>query len=315
MGLIRSGLVVTVASVLFLSLFLGNAFLTLDWSLEYETVQPHIVDFTSNTVKDLGIQKVLENGYPLMQLHCQSYPSFIYSDDSISMEIPCDVISQGVDPMINYGVEKIVEESYYREYNCSFFKCLKEENGEFVLVSKTAKDYWNSKFKLSLIVSVLLIALLVLIMEKKHASLTITGILMVVAALPFRKLNWVINLLPDGNITDLVLAFFTKSYNVFLIMIIIGVSLFAIGIAFEFLGFGLKFSKFIGLFKKKSEDKGKKGDVSFSEATGETFTKEEVAEIVREELEKDKKKKKLRRKVKSIIKKEDSEKEDLGLSI
>jgi hypothetical protein len=72
MGLIRSGIVVLFSALLFLSLFLGNTFLTLSWSLEYETVQPHLTNLTENTIKDLGIEKTITDNYEIMELYCEN---------------------------------------------------------------------------------------------------------------------------------------------------------------------------------------------------------------------------------------------------
>lgn len=305
MGLIRSGVVVTLASVLFLALFLGNAFLTLSWSLEYDNVKPQVTTFANSMIDEVGFRSALESNYELMQVYCTSYPSFVYSDDSFSVDIPCSEIEKGPENVISYSIENVIEDFYYKSYECSFFECLKNQKEPFVLVSEKAKDYWVSKYKFALVAIIVLFFLLLLVMESKHSSLTVTGILMVVSALPFRKLNWAINLLPDGSVTDLFMAFFTKSYNVFMIMTIIGASLFAIGIAFEFLGFGLKFSKFIGLFKKKKSgsDKSKKGETLLTEAPEKKFTKEEVQEIVREEILKEHSREKLRSQVEDEVEK------------
>ena len=293
MGLIRSSLVITVSTALFLSLFLGNAFLTLSWSLEYDNVQPQITSFATDMMTDAGFKQSIEENKEYMKIYCTQYDSFIYSEDGIVLELPCEIIAQGADAIITYGVSTMIEDLYYKTYECSFWECLKKDSQPFVLVSEKSLEYWSNLYFYAIFASVIIFLLLLLVIEAKHSTLTITGILMIVAAFPFRKLNWVLGLLPDGGLTDLFLALFAKSYNVFLIMTIIGASLFAIGIGFEFLGFGLWISKLIGVFKK---DKKKKAKISLAEIENDKkFSKEEVKEIVKEALveeEKEKKKEK-----------------------
>lgn len=281
MGLIRSGLVVTVSSILFLSLFLGNTFLTLSWSLEYDNVEPQITAFATNMIIDQGFKESIEENRAYMKTYCIEYDSFIYSQDGITLEIPCEIIAQGTNSIIDYGVSTMIEDLYYKTYDCSFWECLKQDSTSFVLVSEKSKEYWSDMYSYSLFATIAIFLLLLLVIEAKHSTLTITGVLMIVASYPFRKLNWVLGFLPDGNLTDLFLALFAKSYNVFLITMIIGFALFAVGIGFEFLGFGLWFSKLIGAFKK---DKKKKGKVKLSSDDEKKFSKEEVKEIVKEAL-------------------------------
>lgn len=281
MGLIRSSLVITVSTILFLSLFLGNAFLTLSWSLEYDNVEPQITIFATTMINDLGFKQSIEDNREYMKTYCMQYDSFIYSQDGITLEIPCEIIAQGTNAIIDYGVSTIIEDLYYKTYDCPFWECLKQDSTSFVLVSEKSKEYWGSLYSYSIFATIALFLLLLLVIESKHSTLTITGVLIIVASYPFRKLNWVLGFLPEGGLTDLFLALFAKSYNVFLITIIIGFALFAIGIGFEFLGFGLWFTKLIGAFKK---DKEKKGKVSLTSDNENKFSKEEVKEIVKEAL-------------------------------
>jgi len=290
MGLIRSSLVITVSTILFLSLFLGNAFLTLSWSLEYDNVEPQITNFASEMISDLGFKETISENKEYMKTYCIEYDSFIYSQDGITLEIPCEIIAQGTNSIIDYGIKTMIEDLYYKTYNCSFWECLKQDSEPFVLVSEKSKDYWGDMYFYSIFATIVMFLLLLLVIESKHSTLTITGVLMIVASYPFRKLNWVLGFLPDGRLTDLFLALFAKSYNVFLITMIIGFALFAIGIGFEFLGFGLWFTKLIGAFKKdkKKEEKIK----STSNKNEGKFSKDEVKEIVKEAIIEEEKEKK-----------------------
>ena len=291
MGFIRGSVVVLVSSLLFLTLFLGNAFLTLSWSLEYNNLETNANNVAVQAFDTLGIKEEIESNYNLMVIYCDNQEAFDFSSQGINIPIPCYEIAKGPEAVIQYSVSNALHDLYYRTYDCSFFECLKTGDGPYVLVSEVAMNYWKSKFKICLLGSILLFVLMFIFIEKKHSTLTVTGILMILSALPFRKLNWLLAFLPEGNLTEMVLSFFTRSYNVFLIMTIIGVSLFAVGIAFEFLGIGLKITKFFTK-EKATKEKEKKGSVPMiATEEKESFTKEEVKEIVREELRKVKEKK------------------------
>ncbi|MBT4376523.1 hypothetical protein HOD29_04065 [archaeon] len=300
MGFIRGGTVVILTVVLFLSLFLTNSFLTLSWSLEYETLQPAIMESADKILENLGIDKLLDENIGVMQVYCQIYPSFPFEAEGYSFEIPCDVILTGSQSIVNYGIEQIVYTTYYQEYNCDFWDCIKTTSQPFVLVSEKAKNYWNSKANIFILISIILAVLLFFVSKSKQTALIIAGILTVFAALPFRKLDWILSFFPDSSFLSFFSVFFTRSYNVFLVMLIIGLVIFAVGISLGFFKVGFKFSK---LFKKKGE-KGEAPLTKGTEKSKDKFTKEEVKEIVKEVVKKEKSKQNLRKNVKDIVKKE-----------
>lgn len=304
MGLIRSGVVIALSFLLFLSVFVGNIFLTLSWSLEYENVEPLVSEFGASIVDDSGVSRMLENDYPLMMDYCNSNSgNYNFSGGGLILDIPCSEVSVGPENVVQYGVDKIVENFYYREYDCSFFECLKNEGQPYVLISEKARSYFNSNFNWILMVSIVLFILLFLFVESKGTAFIISGILISFAALPFRKFNWILSFLPKGNVSEFFLAFFTKSYNVFMIMIIIGIALLIMGISFHFLGWGIKMSEF---FRKhldskvsKGIDQNKKGEVSFSESS----EREEISKIKEETLKLRKEALELKEEAMKLIKK------------
>lgn len=311
MGIIRSGIVLILGSILFLTLFMGNTFLTLSWSLEYDNVQEQMGAISVQAFESFGFRDVIDENYDVMLLFCQTNPSFEYNTEEFSISVPCEVINTGIDNVIEYGAEQIIEDLYYREYNCSFFSCLKEDNGMYVLISEKAYDYWNSKFYLITVLSIILFVLMFFAATKKNLPFIIAGILTIVSAIPFKKLDWILRLVPTGDMGEIALAFFTKSYNVFLIMLVIGIGLLIFGVGFTFLGIGVKASKMID--KLVPEKRKKKGEVPLTddqtvgrsdsqkreeEKREKTFTKEEVKEIVKEEVAKTKKKEKVKKEIK-----------------
>jgi hypothetical protein len=274
MGLVRSGVVMFVSSLIFLSLFVGGIFLTLDWSLEYENLRPNLISFSGNFIDGMNVSEMIDENYDLMIYYCQinGNESFNFSlMEDFEIEIPCSVIYEGSESIINYGLDNIILELYYKNYDCSFVQCISSMSEPFVLVSEKSWQFFHSKFYLIFVVFVVLFVLMFLLMKRKYSAFTLTGVLMIVVSLFLKNINWLAKLLPDGYVEDLVLIFFSQSHNVFIIMLIVGIVMLLLGVAFEFLGIGVYLAKLFGFFKddlKKDDDavknKGKKGEFLLS---------------------------------------------------
>ncbi len=279
MGLIRGALVTILGIVLLVSLFALNATLTLTWSLEYETLKPVLRETIGDLAEEeFGLDEYLDEATTLMQEYCEEEEEFVFSEGGMTFVIPCETVNQGSDAILDQGIDSLMEGIYYAEYDCEFWECVKTTDNFMVLISDKAHDYWQSKFFIFLLASLGLFILMFLVSNKKSNVFVLTGILAVLSSLPFMKLTWVARFVPEG-LKPIFLSFFARSYNVFLIMFIVGLVLVGLGITFHFLKWGLKISK---LFKKDGE--------------GEDVSKDDVKKIVKKEIAKDK--------VKQVVEKE-----------
>src|SRR3989339_535736 len=165
MGFIRSILLIGVSILLFLSLFIGNIFLTLSWSLEYETVKPQMITLVEDLANnELGLFESVNKDFYLMTTYCQNNSEYVFAQEGYTFVIPCENILLGPEEVIKYGIANLVTQMYYEEYDCNFWECVKLADKPFVLVSEKAKDYWKSKFYLILMITIGLIILSVLIL-------------------------------------------------------------------------------------------------------------------------------------------------------
>jgi hypothetical protein len=98
----------------------------------------------------------------------------------------------------------------------------------FFLVSQHAKDYWNGKFYLSLVVALVLIAVMFFLVERKANLAIIAGGVLVVASFPFLKVGWLVSLF-SGEL-EVFGSLFTKTLIVFWISLILGIILIGVGI-------------------------------------------------------------------------------------
>ena len=277
MGVIRSGLFVILSVLLFLAFLVGNLFLTLNLSLDYENVKPELVSVVNQAVeKEINLIGDVDKNFELMTSYCQNNSEFVFNQDEYVFVLPCEVVSQGYNAVLNYTIDSFAESVYYGAYDCSFLDCIKTTETSFFFVSKQAKDYWRNKFYLLLTVSLILIAGMFFVIEKKHNLPIVVGSLLAVSSLPFMKLPWLLSFMSDSNFLQFFTIFFSKSYTVFLIAFLLGLLTLATGIILKFFHIGFKINNFFSRFSKGSKDNKK-------------ISKGEVKSIVKQEISKSKK--------------------------
>ena len=207
--------------------------------------------------KEFDLENALNNKFANMEIYCMANSVFVFAQEDYTFELPCEVVSNGSEAVIDYGLNSLVEEAYYKEYDCNFLSCLKETGSPFFLVSQKAKDYWNGKFYLSLFLSFGLIALMFFLIENKTNLFIIVGSLLVVSSLPFAKLDWILSFM-DQYLMGVFTVFFSQAYFVFLNIFVLGIIVLIIGVVLKFFKMGFKISEIIDKFNKdKNPSKGK----------------------------------------------------------
>lgn len=254
MGFIRSGLIVIISILLFIIFLAGNIFLTLTLSLQYENVYEHITP----TIKELAeetidIPEEVNIRLESMQSYCENHSEYVFSEEGYTFEIPCEVVSQGLDSIIDESIDNLVESSYYKEYDCGFWDCFEEEAIPTFLISEKAKNYWKAKFYLALTAAIVLIILNFFLVRKKHNTFVLPGILLVASALVLLKLNLSLSLVSNTFILGFLQIFFTKAKDVFWIFLITGVVLLLLSLFLKLFSIGFKISN---IFSKEEVSKG-----------------------------------------------------------
>ena len=268
MGVARSGLFAVASVLLFIFLLAGNLFLTLKTSLTYENVEPEVASVVEKLADEFNLTEDVNNKMPTMTTYCQNNSEYVFSQDGRVFVIPCDVVVQGNNAVVDYGIKSIIKDAYYEKYECDFWNCFKENEPPFFLVSEKAKDYWSEKFYFTLLALIILIILMFFLIKEKTNLPIVVGILLALASLPFIKLNWLFSFMPNNPFFEFISVLVSNSYNIFLASIILGLIILTIGIILKFFKIGFKISEF---FSKK-------------DAT----SKEEVKEIVKSEISKSK---------------------------
>jgi hypothetical protein len=251
MGFIRGALLVIISTIFFIALLLSNLFLTVSLSLEHETLYPEVQGLAKQTLQEYDIIPEINSNFERIEIYCLDKEYFSYNSGEYSFKIPCEVIKQGQEATIDYGIGKFINETYYSNYDCEILDCIKESDKPFVLISEKTKDFFKQKFKLFLIISIALSILFFLLSEKKHSGLITLGILIGISAIPFKGVNWISSLFVDSIVFEFIGLFFTRAHNVFLIMIIIGTVFFLAGLSWGTMKYGFKVSRW---FKKKEKE-------------------------------------------------------------
>ena len=273
MGFIRGSLLVFVSILLFIILLLGNTFFVLSSSLKYENVQeelgPILEDFTEDQLniieEDFNLTEEMEEAREFMEEHCQNESSYVFSEGGYTFVIPCDILDEVGDSLsaiVDQGIENIIEQIYYDDYDCKFWDCFKGTELPLFLVSEKAKNYWQEKFYLTLIAFFVLVVLIFFLTENKQNTPIIVGSLLVLSSLPLLKLEKIVGSITGDSYLAFVGIFFSKIGSVFWIVFIAGLIILGAGIALRFLP---------GIFIKKK------------------FSKRDVQKLVKKEIDKKKK--------------------------
>ena len=272
MGFIKGGALVFVSVILFIVVLLGSIFSVLSLSLEYKNVQKEIgyvaknlVEEKSSLIKEnFNLTTEMEKAEDFMREHCLNETSYVFASGGYTFVLPCSLLekdNESADVFIDSGVSSIVYDIYYDDYGCNFWNCFKKAGPPLFLVSEKAKNYWQEKFYFSLIVFLILAALVFLLVEQKQNTPIIIGSIFMVSSVVLLKVGKLPELLIGKSYSQFVNVFLSKTSTVFWILLVFGLVLVVAGISFRLLG--------INIMKKK-------------------FSREEVKEIVKAEVSKEK---------------------------
>jgi hypothetical protein len=256
MGFIRRVLLVLACVIFLFSILAAGILLTLSSSLRYENVKPELASFLGNVVSiSLDFESQLNQLMPAMEIYCQSNQQYNFVYGKYIFAFPCDVILQGPNSLIEYGVNSLVDKYYHTEYDCGFWDCFEKEDIPLFLISAKAQTYWQSKFYFILMFTLALAALIFILVEKKTNFFLLTGILTIVASFSIRYLSRLASLFSSssegigGYISQIVLIFLNQSRNVFIKLLLIGGALIIICIVLKIFKLGFVISNLFAKIK------------------------------------------------------------------
>lgn len=276
MGFFRGGFVLVLGVLLFISFLALNSFFILSSSLKYDNVKDGLYPLVKNLsvsgtgelfpkeiLGEFNLTKAAEDNSDIINSYCQNNTEYVFSYKGYTVNIPCYANATDPEVLINETFNDVIYDIYYKQYECGFWNCFSKTEIPFFLVSEKAKDYWQGKFYLTLIISLILVLLIFLFVERKPNTLIIAGALLILSALPLLKLKDLFYALA-GKFSVLINLFLSSTRWVFIFSLILGIFLITGGIALRFW---------------------------HPEAVKEKLSKKEVKEIVKEEIKEEKKQK------------------------
>lgn len=259
MGMIRGGALVVVSVLFLVSILSLNVFWTMSNSLKFDNIKTELIPVVMNFAdSQMNLSQVIDVSYPLMQTYCLNNSDFTMGEGGMTFVITCDTVKLGKEAVVNGMIDSAVNSIYYKEYDCGFFDCFKKY-GEtpFFLVSEHTHDYFNSKFYLIAFLSVVLLGLMFLFAENRSNAFIISGALVILAGLPFAKLNWILSFFAQKEYLQFFTFMFTQAFSVFIKCLILGIVLIVFGILWKIFSVGMKISEFFNKDKKEEKKKGK----------------------------------------------------------
>ena len=257
MGVIRGILLVVVAVLFFFSVILVSLFWTLNLSLNYDNVQKESTIVLKDILQqDANFSSIISASYPLIQTYCQlqNNSNYVFNSEGYTFDIPCSSMSQGERSVIDEGIKSLIHRVYYTGYDCDFLNCFSKYPVPLFLISEKAYNYWHDKFYWILGISAILLVLIFLLVEKKTNTFILSGILVIISALPFIKLDSIMSMFSNKIIFKFLEIFFSQAYTVSIRIIIAGIALLAIGIVFDVFKLGFSISAFFSKIKEKREE-------------------------------------------------------------
>ncbi len=243
MGVLRGGLLVVASILLFVVFLAGNVLWTLDKSLDYETIKPELVSVVREVIEDkINVSEVVGGEFAKMEAYCMNNSEYVFSHEESGrvFEVGCEVVARGSDAVVEHAIEEFVEEIYHGQAEESMFDFSK------------LKESVNSYFYIALAVALVLFVLVFFLAEAKSNSFIIAGVLLVISSLPFVKIEQFLFWIPFG-FAEHFTVFFSKAYSVFLISLITGLIVLAVGIVMKFFKVGFKLFDFVSKIKSKEK--------------------------------------------------------------
>ncbi|HPD81857.1 MAG TPA: hypothetical protein PK357_02035 [Candidatus Pacearchaeota archaeon] len=238
MGFFRGAGLTILSIILFFVLLIGGLFATLSLSLKYENVYPKIYSLADKFAEtQIGEEQfkeaILLNG----QNYCMENEEFVQDIGGYVIVFPCSVIQEGYESSLDYGINYIIKDLYYKQYSCFFLDCFDDSQIPLFLISEYSQKFWTTLCIKFLIFSIVLFGLIFLLVKKKPSSLIVLGSLMVPISLLILLLKKageffaLSSLTGEEEIMSLIGGiFFSETSTVFLRMLVVGGVLILVGI-------------------------------------------------------------------------------------
>ncbi|VVB84113.1 Uncharacterised protein [uncultured archaeon] len=231
MGVIRGFFLVIVSILLFFSLFFSIILMSFSSSLNYNNVQIEATGIIKEVIsQNASLTSFADDAYPFIQIYCKNNSNYIIRTGGYNLTISCTYALQGKDAIIDEAIKGLIHEVYYRQYDCDFIHCFKQNELPLFVISEKSHIFWENAFYISVLACLILLAGAFFLIKNKRNFLILTGVLMTLISLPFFKINSLISFISDKTIFKIVSVFFSGTKTASLLFLILGIALIIFGI-------------------------------------------------------------------------------------
>lgn len=307
MGVIRNLGLALVSTLLFFSILTTGITATINFSLTQDNVQPKVHSIVKEILEiQIGGQKTINEILPYATQYCEFNTEILQEFEGYKIIFPCTIIKEGYNSLVNYSVNYLIGDFYYKEYNCTFVDCFGKEEIPLFLFSNHSRLFWKDIYKKFFIISIVLFILSILLTKRKANAFFMGGSLMLVVSLIVLFLQKIGNSLikivsapislalsketTNNIVSQIVTIFFSESTKVFFWMLGIGLLLIIIGIILRATNIGFKIGEALDkLRERKSQEKEKSPQKEISKPK-QSEKQETLKPLKKEQTNKSKKK-------------------------
>ncbi len=228
--------------------FVGGSLFTLGLSLfiiiftmmqftEYNTVKPLFVPLIENQLSN----QTNSSDWPMIHAglvtQCEGKENIQLPLENDNITLKCsDIASSGSDGLVKLIAGAAFDKVYYKEYTCEFIDCIRNMDTQnlYIIFSYKGLQFYRSVLIYSIVVTVA--GLLILIVSSKGwGRLTSIGSICLVSGLSIIALPFIKGVAPRADISPIIDKLFELLSIKYVVVLVVGVVLLAVGIAGNYL--------------------------------------------------------------------------------
>ncbi|VVB79797.1 Uncharacterised protein [uncultured archaeon] len=249
LGFLRTSGLVIVSVILAILLLALGTISTLGFSINHENVQKTVPDVLKQTYLTPESQQQMSGNLLQFQLYCNQTNSEnvtipLNNSEFPYLVVPCTEVYKGTNSTVDYCVNQLVNEMYYKDYSCSGVRDCINKNPTYLVSNRFREDLMHYAL-VFLLISLACFVLVFLLARKKSNACFIIGIITGAVSLLLlifgNVLKDFLGSLPSSqgiSPSSFANIFFSSSTSVFLIFLFFGLAFIITGIFLKVLSIG-----------------------------------------------------------------------------
>jgi hypothetical protein len=185
----------------------------------------------------------VSKNYQKMTDYCLEHQTYSVKDESSGFEFvfSCSKVWEGSEVLIDYAVESLISEVYYKEYDCSFLDCFKKTDSMYFLISLHSQEYFKRKAVFFSLLALVIFGLMFFLLAKKSIVFIVSGALLIISSFSIKGFSkYLLSLTQkqlfggaiEINLFEFLNPFFIKLPFIAAVFLISGIIFCVVGILF-----------------------------------------------------------------------------------